>query len=304
MAAGLQKLRDATQAMGVGREPAALEWLAAGTSPQAIEAIRRHPAFDDAAVLGAQSLVEAYQGSRLLNRVMNDRARAVFALMVLYLHSSPDRDGTRLTTARMVAFCADTELCSRGRAKAMLALLQWSGYIERGPETDDRRVRPLVPTPLLWEAVRLRWTRMLDAFVPVDSLASDLRAAIEDQAFAADLAVELGTAFHSGFRVLDGAPIFIDMAERDGGMMVMFALFIAEHTGQEMPSIASLARRFHLSRAQVLGLIREAEMLGLLRRDGRGIVLEPALGRQVGDFFATAYAIMCSAGRHLLQPKR
>ena len=85
--------------------------------------------------------------------------------------------------------------------------------------------------------------------------------------------------------------------------MVMFALFIAYQRGEEMPSIASLARRFHLSRAQVLGLIREAEALGLLRRDGRGIVLEPALGRRVGDFFATAYAIMCSAGRHLLQPR-
>jgi len=304
MAAETQKLRDAMQTAGGGREPAEPDWLAAGTSAEAIEAIRRHPAFDACAVLGAQSLVEAYQGSRLLNRVMNDRARAVFALMVLYLHSAPDRDGTRLTTARMVAFCADTELCSRGRAKAMLALLLWSGYIERGPETGDRRVRPLVPTPLLWEAVRLRWTRMLDAFVSLDPQASDLRAAIEDQAFAAELAIELGTAFHSGFRVLDGAPIFIDMAERDGGMMVMFALFIAERTGQEMPSIASLARRFHLSRAQVLGLIREAEMLGLLRRDGRGIVLEPDFGYRVGDFFANVCAIMSSAGRHLLQAKR
>ena len=93
-------------------------------SPDAVAALRRHPAFSRAIRVSAASAVALYQSSRPLNALLNDRARALFGHVALYLHHhglEPGEPG--LTVGAMKELCVRLDLCSCGRCEAMLALM-------------------------------------------------------------------------------------------------------------------------------------------------------------------------------------
>ncbi len=72
-------------------------------------------------------------------------------------------------------------------------------------------------------------------------------------------------------------------------------------------SIASLARRFNVSRVYVLKLLRDAERAGLIARAGLGgeaITILPPLRKGVSDFFATGFAAMLESATHALHSIR
>lgn len=113
--------------------------------PRTHAAVAAHPAFRPAVERLAGEISALYSGNRLLNRLLSDRGRNMLGLLVLYLDALPAAEGGGLTTARLVALCTATGLCSRGRTKAMLALMRWGGYVAPAPPGADRQVKPLVP---------------------------------------------------------------------------------------------------------------------------------------------------------------
>lgn len=284
---------------GEARAFRAPPWLETALGDEARAQLRAHPAFDAAMTASAGALVTLYSGNRLLNRVLNDRGRALFGFFALYLHAVPEAAGGGLTVSRMAAMAAEHDVCSRGRAKAMLALMRWGGYLAPAASEGDRRTRPLEPTARMVAQQVERWRLQYDALALIDPEMAEVSAHLDDRTVFDALSVALGEAFRSGYRVLDHAPLLTNIADRDSGFMILLALFVAEREGQAPPSIAELARRFHVSRAHVLQLLKDAQADALLARDaasGAGRLTERGYDALAG-FFVGTFALLRGGAR-------
>jgi hypothetical protein len=241
----------------------------------AIVRLRQQPGFPQALRVAAQCSVEMYRADRLLNALMNDRARALFTLVALYLHYADEGAGAPgLTVGAMKDLCTRIGLCSRGRCEAMLAVMRAAGLFASVPNLDRRR-RPLVPTERLLALHRERWEAHFTAMSAVIPEAAAYRAALDDPGFIKVFVLELGQRFIAGFRILDAAPELEKFAERNAGIMILYSLALAGRDDDAVPprrpvplSINALATRFSVSRKHVLTLLRDAEAEGLLVRGG------------------------------------
>lgn len=279
--------------------------------------MRAHPRIMDASRRLATSFVQRYDGNRIANRVLNDRARALFAIMVLYLDSNPDASGTRLTAGRIIGLCQETGLCSRGRAKAMLLLMRWAGYLapvtEAGPDA-DRRQRPLAVTPALSADYIARWTDVYSALALVDPIAEKAMAHIGEPAFRAGVSRAIISRFRGGWRLLDFAPALELFSARDCGFLMLLALALSAPDDEPFPPscplkipVAALGRRFHVSRAHVLKMLRDAETEGLLRRvsdtDGATVELLEPVREGIISFYCGVFIMFGDAARETFAAK-
>ncbi|MFG1404761.1 hypothetical protein V5F80_01625 [Xanthobacter sp. VTT E-85239] len=277
-------------------------------------ALRQQPGFSVAVDQAMRGLTGMYRGHLLPNRILNDRGRLALALCTLYLHHEPDENGVGVTVTRLSNLCQDTGVCSRGRAKAMILLMRWAGFLEVGRTSDIRaqsgRIRPLVPTQRLLDEHTRRWAIMSGALAHINPLGSLILAGLDNPDFLSALIRQLGRRYMTGVRLLDTARALALFAERDGGLMMAFLLAAAANdalaAGSDAPpavSISALARGCHVSRAHVLKLAREAEAEGLLRRlpgfEG-GIMATSALHAGIEDFFAAGFSVLMSCGRDAL----
>lgn len=278
------------------RAETGVDWLNAARDPCTQAAIAAHPAFRPVVARLAGQMSALYSGNRLLNRLLSDRGRNMLGLLILYLDALPPAEGGGLTAARLVALCTSTGLCSRGRAKALLALMRWGGYVAPAPPGEDRRVKPLMPQERLVSLQRRRWSLVFEAGGCIDPGLARLAPRLADDAFVRALAVVLGDAFLAGYRAVPAATELDELVDRDGGLMVLLALLTAEAVGEEPPAIADLSRRFHLSRAHVLDLLRLSEERGLVARGARGTGRVSPRGREALEcFFASVFAVMSGA---------
>lgn len=269
----------------------------------AIEALREQPRFREATRTLIGGLVQRYSRNRLLNRVINDRGRLVGSLIALYLHfSSVSENGeSGLTASRFQAFCVDLKLCSPGRARALLLLMRYAGYLAPEPCASDRRRRCLVPTERLIEEQQQRWSLQFEAMAlitPTGRMALELQGRPE---FMAAFVRHLGATFLAGFRLLDHAPDLARVVESNAGLLVVASLFSAALDGPLGPdgtavpvSISSLAARFGIARAHVRNLFADAGEAGLVRRTGQSetVVVLPRLVQAGSDFFAALFAVL------------
>lgn len=273
------------------------------SSREAVAELRAHPKFSEAVRLAMFDIIGIYQGNRLLNQVMNDRGRVVFGALALYLHFSrrPDDPSSGLTVSRMKAICVETGLCSRGRAAAMLLLMRYAGYLSPTEAEKDRRIRLLVPTERMFDSQRERIACHLRAMSLLMPEGSDGLAHLQRTDFMAAMARQFGESFRSGFRVLDTSPALYPLAERNAGIMILFSLYLATQSDDFSPaaqpvsiSISELSRRFGVSRPHVLKLLRDADSLGFLKRDGDSdrLIVYPALIDTLREFFATLFLFL------------
>jgi hypothetical protein len=268
----------------------------------AIDALQDHPRFREAVRAAIGGLIERYSRNGLLNRVMNDRGRAIGSLIALYLHFSPvpGDKGTGLTVGRFQALCVDLKICSPGRARALLALLRFAGHLAPAPGASDRRQRRLVATERLIEEHWQRWRGHFEAMaliMPEGHMALEFHDRPE---FTAAFVRHLGAGYLAGFRVLDYAPDLARLVESNAGLLVIFSLFSsvtdgAAPGGTVVPiSISTLPVRFGVARAHTRRLLADAAEAGLVRRaDGsETMVVLPHLVHVVGNFFATLFALL------------
>lgn len=264
---------------------------------ETIAALRRYPPFAQACRAAISDMVDFYEGNRVLNQVLNDRARTVFGMLAIHLHFSSGRDQqSGLTGAQMRALCAETGLCSPGRVSAMLLLMRFGGYLKTGPGGPDRRIRPLIPTEALLDLQRRRMSihlRAMSLWTPDgDAGLANLHRA----EFLAAMARNFVEALQSGFRLLEYAPDLAPLADRVAGLVVLFSVMLADAEGEagcRALSVSALARRFAVSRAHVLALLRDAAAAGLVERrpDGRMAPLL-RLSSAVEDFVAAAHLLL------------
>jgi hypothetical protein len=300
---------QATVSKPADSEPAG---LSPAPSAQEVRALRQHPQFPAALRFLAAGLVDIYDGNRLLNQVLNDRGRLVLSFMVLYLHFSARAEGLPggVTASRLTAMCVEAEVCSPGRAVAMLALMRFGGYLQLATGGTDRRAKVFVPTERMIAAVQKRLTYQFGALALLLPEGGDALARLPDIDFLAALSRRLGERFLAGARMLLHAPELHPFMDRNAGLMVVLSLFLAGKPDDTFPpakpvriSISALARRFAVSRPHVINLLRDAEQEGFLRRDGlqgEEIVVLPRLSDAVQNLFATVFLFQAKSARGAL----
>jgi len=281
-------------------------------TPAAMAALRAQPGFGRAIRATATGLVAMYHGSHLLNWLMDDRGRLLFGYLALYLHTTRDpRDSSSgLTPTRMKAICAEFDVCSPGRAGAMLSLMRFSGFLTPDIEVVDRRQRRLVATDKLYTLLRERLKLHYSAMAPLFADGAAMVAALDDKIVDGALVEAMAKRFRAGFRLVHSAPSLGLFGERNAGMLILMSLLIAGDAEDTMPptrpvpiSIAALARRFAVSRPHVLKLIRDAGDEGFLERLGADhgkVVILPRLAEATQNFFATLYLFFADCAREAM----
>jgi hypothetical protein len=278
-------------------------------TPEAVAALRAQAGFPRAMRASARGLVAMHQGSRLLNLLMDDRARMLFGCFALHLHFSrdPADPASGLTPGRMKAYCARLDLCSAGRAVAMLALMRFAGHLAPDPNVSDRRQHRLVATEKLVRLVTERWRLHFAAMAPLFPDGEALRDAMDDPAFLPPLMRAMHDCFVAGFRFVTHAPGLGLFGERAAGILILNSLIAAGEADDTVPpsrpvaaSISALARRFTVSRAHVLKLIRDAANDGFIARvgaEGERIAFLPRLAEAAPNFYATMYLFFAACAR-------
>ena len=281
--------------MSPGLSPiSALPFGEGGVGPdlgeQAIASLEGQPNFAAATLAAATAIVDIYQGNWWLNRLVNDRGRFILGLIIVDLHFDA-ADGPGFTPARLQEVAGATGVCSPGRITAFLASLRLLGFL-RPVTSEDRRLRRLIPTERFLAAHRERWRRLLAALAMIDPEADAALAALSDPAFMGGFAHTLVGAYRSGRRVSQFVPELLAILERDAGLTMLLSLLIADAAGQPV-SITALARRFAVSRAHVLTVLREAEQAGLAIVAGSrgGYRASPELARILRRLFAVMFLL-------------
>lgn len=266
--------------------------------PPALGTFRAMAGFRPAALAAAAVSVRHFEEHRLMSRVLNDRGRFAVGLAVLDLGFG-GADGAPLTAARLQDFCDRHGICSRGRAKATLAVMRVMGLVAPGG-AGDRRMKALVPTPALMTLHRERWGDLLAAAEPLTPVAAPALAALHDDRFLAAFVRRMSARFEAGFRVLETAPALLDVAERSAGLVTLLAIYSASGgaAGPRRVVITDLARRFLVSRGHVLEILRAAEAAGLLALSGRTAAtadLAPAFAETIERFLDAAFSAVADA---------
>lgn len=263
-------------------------------TPDEIAALRRHPRFGEASTRLIAGLTGYYRGNRVLNRVLNDRGRALMGLLILDLHYNGAAEGG-LTATRLARICVETGVCSKGRVTAMLGILRLFGFLVEAPSSDGR-TRRLAPTEKLLAAHRARWRHFLEALAVVSPDGRAALGRLEDPGFVAAQVGAMGAMYRAGMRVIGYVPELSRIVSRDAGVMVVLTLVREARRVGRAPhepldvTISALAGRFSVSRGHVLSILRDAEREGLIERSGprgEGIALRPAL-LDAADRFAAA----------------
>jgi hypothetical protein len=146
-----------------------LSELGGPMSADAVARLCAHPRFPEAMRSMVAGSIRLYRGNRVLNHMISDRGRLLIGLFAFYLHASrrPEIPGSGLTAHRLKELCVECDICSPGRAGALLSLMQLFGHVQLATDPGDRRLKRLVPTELLIASVRERWQLLFGAMVPV-----------------------------------------------------------------------------------------------------------------------------------------
>lgn len=281
----------------VGRRPAGVGSVRPPTIAE-IEALRHVAGFAEAFSRLMAGLTAHYGGNRILNRILNDRGRALIGLLILDLHHN-GADTGGLTATRLKQVCVETGVCSPGRVTAMLGALRLFGFLSVVPGR-DRRVRRLVPTKKLLATHADRWRHFIEAIALLDPSARRALDRLADPAFVAAQVGVMASMYWQGMRMIDYAPELRAAAARDAGLIILISVAAEAQTAAGpcgapiRLTISELARRFHVSRGHVLSVLRDAEREGLIRRGGpRGaaIVVMPALHDAVERFLGAGLLV-------------
>jgi hypothetical protein len=274
-----------------------------------IATLRAHPSFPKAARNMAIGLTGFYRGGPLLNWLMDDRARAVLSHVVLQCHFSrdPADPSSGVTPTRIKDLCAEFEICSPGRASAMLSLMRFGGYLEPDPNAEDRRRRPLVATPKLLDLLRARWRSHFVSGIPVFPDGQQLADRLDDPVFVRTFVAAMFRRYKEGFRLIMYTPGLGLFGDRSAGMMIASCLLAAGAEDDTVPpsrpfpvSISELSRRFGVSRVHVSKMLRDAATEGLIVRagdNGEQITLTPALAEALSVFYANAFLYFFDSAR-------
>jgi hypothetical protein len=269
-------------------------------STEAVAALRTHPLLTKAICAASGAIVAI---ARKPPVIINNLGRLVIGNLALYLHFSHDLTdpSSGLSASRVAALCVEQRVCSRGRALAMVALMRRAGDLVPAARQVDQRLRLLVPTEKLINACRQYWEAIFRGTALVIPGRSDAIAALQREDVLATFLQVFGDYFCAGVRMFKLGAGLTPFAQRNAALAILFSLLLAsEHDGRASSpvavriSIAKLARRFAVSRPQVLRVLDKAVEAALVERsapDSLEITVLPRLWSVTEDFYVTAFLL-------------
>jgi hypothetical protein len=262
--------------------------------------LRRHPLLANAVCAAAGALVAIARQPPL---IINDLGRLVIGNLALYLHFSrdPTDPSSGLSTSRMTALCVEQKVCSKGRVLAVLALMLRAGDLVPATCQVDQRLRLLVPTEKLISSCRQYWEAIFRGMALVIPERADAIAALQREDVLAAFLRVFGGYFCVGIRMFNSGAGLTPFAQRNAALAILLSLLVAsKQNGRASSSvtvrisIAKLARRFAVSRPQVLRVLDQAVKASLVERsapDGLEITVLPRLRSVTEDFYVTAFLL-------------
>lgn len=254
--------------------------------------VANHPKLALAVDSASAQAVRNFQGSWIRNRVLNDRGRQMISVMILDLHFN-ENAGNGFTAAQLRRDAVACDLCSPGRATAVLAAMRFGKLVE--PATGgDRRERRLAPGEALLTLHRERWATLFKAIGEMMPEKAAAALAIPDATLFGPCTRSIMGRFRKGMRALHLAPEITPIIERDAGFAILASLLTS--SGGPV-SIQALAAQFVVSRPHVSDILRHAETLGLatLSRARGGYVPGPALRSVVTRTYIVLFSAFIAA---------
>lgn len=274
-------MRDAS----VGR-PALFDGDAPSDATMA--AMIAHPGFEAAMRIIATGTITHFQGNRVVNAFITDRARFLISIFAVHYHRTA-RAGdplSGLTVSQIRKTCSEQGFCSPGRGEAMVVLMRFFGYLAPMPDSTDRRLRRLAPTERLFALHRDRCGYTFDAIARLLPDGEEAQAAMASPAFMPAFLSQLARTYLAGLYYVDHVPEMQLFLDRNAGLMLLFSLCLAASPGDCFPpaeqvsvSLSAAARSFGVSRGHLRKLLKDAVAMGYLARssDGEAFRFLPAL---------------------------
>ena len=269
-------------------------------SAEAVAALRTHPLLPNAIAAAAGALAAIARRPPL---IINDLGRLVIGNLALYLHYSrnPADPSSGLSAGRLKTLCAEQKVCSKGRALAVMALMRKAGDLVPATCQVDRRLRLFVPTEKLINACRQYWEAIfLGTAVVIPRRSGAIAALQREDVLAAFLRV-FGGYFCAGMRLFKPGVGLTPFAQRNAALAILFNLLAASEKNRRAGSpaavrisIAEFARRFGVSRPQVVRVLDKAVEALLVERsgpDGLEIIVLPHLRSVTEEFYVTAFLL-------------
>ncbi len=137
------------------------------------------------------------------------------------------------------------------------------------------------------ERARANWSVVALVLPPVHQALALLE---KDTGFLAGFLDSFMGPDRRGHRAFDGVPELAPIADREAGLVILFAVMPRDEAGESV-AVAPLAREFQVSRAHIRSILQAAEVLGMLARAGPACDyrLEPRFRTLIGR----AAASMC-----------
>jgi MarR family len=267
-------------------------------SEDAVVALRAHPLLPNAVCAAAEATLAI---ARKPPVIINDLGRFLIGNLALYLHYSrdPTDPSSGLSANRLIVLCTEQQVCCKGRALAAMALMRDAGNLVPATCQVDHRLRVLVPTEKLINACRQYWVAIFRGMAVVIPERSDAAAALQcDDILAAFLRV-FGDYFCAGMRMFKPGVGLTPFAQHNAAFALLLGLLVASErnraagaTATVRISIADLARRFGVSRPQIVRVLDEAVEACLVERCGAdGLTVLPRLRSVCHDFYVTVFLL-------------
>lgn len=258
-----------------------------------VEALLRHPRFDEAARLYVRLNLEACEQEVQIRTIFGEAARHVAFSLIATLSARADRQGTPPPTQRfLVETITSMGLSSHGKIEALINRMVDQGMLDRAPLANDRRAKSLTPT---------------EAFLALDDVLCGVHA--QPCALLVEDPIVAGTAkgdrtmirqmraaalpmIEGGGAMLMRNPQMLHFLISNAGWLVLFALMDACWRGDPRAQrFEAIARRCGVSRPHVRNLLTKGHASGLLRETAPGLFSPtPAFGETASVWIAECLA--------------
>ena len=265
---------------------------------EAIADFLARPRLEEAMRNSVGKALEFCDTDPLAHANFRDVGRLILATIALYLDATGG-----LTHRRLREIATEAGTLSAGRATAILLHLRMIGYVTAKATRADGSARLYVPTEKMKAVFRRRIRIEVESLAMLEPEIAPLLATFdEDETFQiliSHFGALIGRVPEHRHEI--ALKRYDAITTKNSGTIMLFGLFQAADKGSDFPpaglapvNVSAMARRFGVSRAHVLRVLREAEEAGFLSRmpGGDGVVLTPYLAEAFRLYYAIAHIII------------
>lgn len=273
-------------------------------APDVFADIMGRPGFSEACRASHRFSTERVGRNPVLARVTIDTSRLIYGYLVLYLDAQGE-----ITLKAIQDLCRDIGLASHGRAQAILFHLRAIGYLQRDPDSTDRRSRRYLPSPEMTAALRECLVDELRAFSIVEPEAGRMAERFSEPVFFRAFLLRFGKGTVDALKFRNRRPIG-HFTDSNGGLVMLWDVILSAKDGDVYPprgplkmSVRDLARKYGVSRTHILRLFRGAESKGLLTRnsDDQTVTLSDMFIRDIAEFLSIVFLGLAVSAQHAFE---